>query len=216
MRIKQVAVVALTAAMTVVVGGCEDATGEQPGTPASSVGTPNEPTRSGQVDQPSEPSPDTTIATEQPTSHPAPSTSNPAPYGSGHGLCFDLNSQLAAEGLSQLAPVSTGEWTIVNASEDPISDGCDGTLSWMYAIAGGNHPYQHVLFFTGGTCLGTATAKPYGYTKVLGKSENTTQVQYRWLNPGDALANPTGGPSVVTFTLTGGRVQANGQFPPDN
>jgi hypothetical protein len=85
------------------------------------------------------------------------------------------------------------------------------TVEWQ-----GIHPGTHVLFFTNGAYLGTATAKPYGYTQVIGKTRDTVSVQYRWPNPEDALCCPQGGPSVVTFTLNGTSIQAQGQFPPDN
>ncbi|MGW4119626.1 LppP/LprE family lipoprotein, partial [Nocardia sp. NPDC004711] len=78
------------------------------------------------------------------------------------------------------------------------------------------HPYIHVLFFTNGTYLGTATSNPYGYTEVIGKTANTVSVQYKWAKSSDALCCPSGGPSVVTFTLSGGKVVAKGQFPPSN
>ncbi|MET9490789.1 LppP/LprE family lipoprotein [Nocardia sp. NPDC006630] len=139
-----------------------------------------------------------------------------APNGSGHGLCFDLNSALANSAIKGLPVPSTGAWTNPYASNDPISAGCDGVLSWMTVESGDIHPYTHVLFFTNGAYLGTATADPYGYTEVLGKSANVVSVRYRWAKSNDALCCPTGGPSVVTFTLSGGKVQANGQFPPGN
>ncbi|MGV9721973.1 LppP/LprE family lipoprotein [Nocardia beijingensis] len=85
------------------------------------------------------------------------------------------------------------------------------TVEWP-----GIHPGTHVLFFTGGRYLGTASAQPYAYTTVLGKARDSVSVQYRWPEKSDPLCCPRGGPSVVTFTLTGATVQANGQFPPDN
>ncbi|MFE3188114.1 LppP/LprE family lipoprotein [Nocardia sp. NPDC059240] len=145
-----------------------------------------------------------------------PVTGNPAPNGSGHGLCFDLNSGLANEATKSLAPTGNGGWTSPYASNDPISAGCDGVLSWMTVESGNIHPYIHVLFFTNGSYLGTATSSPYGYTEVVGKTTNTVTVQYKWAKPADALCCPTGGPSLVTFTLTGGKVVAKGQFPPSN
>ncbi|WP_429418442.1 LppP/LprE family lipoprotein [Nocardia sp. GAS34] len=41
-------------------------------------------------------------------------------------------------------------------------------------------------------------------------------MRYRWAKSSDALCCPSGGPSVVTFTLSGGKVMAKGQFPPSN
>ncbi|WP_327140078.1 LppP/LprE family lipoprotein [Nocardia sp. NBC_01327] len=165
-------------------------------------------------DNPPETVPDKAGQTETAPPTVAPVTS--APNGSGHGLCFDLNSRLADTAIKGLAVPSTGAWTNPFASNDPISAGCDGVLSWMTVESGNIHPYTHVLFFTNGTYLGTATSSPYGYTEVLGKSANVVSVRYRWAKSDDALCCPTGGPSVVTFTLSGGKVQASGQFPPAN
>ncbi|WP_157229184.1 LppP/LprE family lipoprotein [Nocardia brevicatena] len=114
------------------------------------------------------------------------------------------------------APTGGGSWTIQGASEDPIAAGCSGVLSWMTVEWPGIHPGTHVLFFTGGKYLGTASTQPYAYTTVLGKTRDTVSVQYRWPEKSDPLCCPQGGPSVVTFTLSGTTVQANGQFPPDN
>ncbi|MEV6771958.1 LppP/LprE family lipoprotein [Nocardia sp. NPDC051030] len=139
-----------------------------------------------------------------------------APEGSGHGLCFDLNSGLAQSGLARLGAAPIGTWSIGLASDDPISSGCDGVLSWMTVDTDTNHPYTHVLFFTNGTYLGTATYEPYMYTQVTGKTRNTVSVKYSWIKDSDPLCCPSGGPSVVTYTLNGTTVQANGQFPPHN
>ncbi|WP_297626106.1 LppP/LprE family lipoprotein [Nocardia sp.] len=139
-----------------------------------------------------------------------------APIGSGHNLCFDLNSELAHNAVARLAATSAGPWQIESASNDPIADGCDGVLSWLTVTSGNIHPYTHVMFFTNGTYLGTATSQPYGYTEVLGKSRTVVSVRYRWAKADDALCCPQGGPSIVTFTLNGTTVQANGQFPPSN
>ncbi|WP_228003106.1 LppP/LprE family lipoprotein [Nocardia australiensis] len=152
-----------------------------------------------------------------------PSTDQPQPSpvadpsGSGHGLCFDLNSGLAESGIASLGtPPGGGQWQIQGASNDAISDGCSGVLSWMTVEWAGIHPGTHILFFTDGTYLGTASAKPYAYTEVIGKTRNTVSAQYKWARPEDALCCPQGGPSVVTFTLNGTSVHADGQFPPDN
>ncbi|WP_157392751.1 LppP/LprE family lipoprotein [Nocardia terrae] len=186
--------------------------GGQGGGSASDSNTP------GGGDNSPQPAPVTTTAggdAPQPTAAPV-TTSNPAPNGSGHGLCFDLNSALANQAIKSLGPTANGGWSNPSASNDPISAGCDGVLSWMTVESGNIHPYIHVLFFANGSYLGTATSKPYGYTTVTGKTADTVTVQYKWAKPDDALCCPSGGPSTVTFTLSGGKVQAKGQFPPGN
>ncbi|WP_225726601.1 MULTISPECIES: LppP/LprE family lipoprotein [unclassified Nocardia] len=166
-------------------------------------------------DQPAPPV--TTVKNDNPAPPVTTAKNDPAgPYGSGHGLCFDLNSQLAADATARLAVPAVGSWQNPYASDDPISAGCDGVLSWMTVESGNIHPYVHVLFFTGGTYLGTATLKPHGYTQVIGKTRNTVTVQYKWAKDKDALCCPTGGPTEVTFTLKGRSVSAKGEFPPDN
>ncbi|GAB2554082.1 hypothetical protein GCM10027167_71530 [Nocardia heshunensis] len=131
-------------------------------------------------------------------------------------MCFSVNTDLATFALSQLAAPPVGSWKIDTASTDSIADGCDGVLSWMLVEAGGDQPINHVLFFTNGTFLGTATPKPYSYTEVVGSSQNTVQVRYRWPKSGDPTCCPRGGSSVVTFTLKGATVQSVGQLPPVN
>ncbi|MBL1073729.1 LppP/LprE family lipoprotein [Nocardia sp. 2] len=228
MRTKTMVFSALAAALMTGVTGCgttvsNPTTAPTPSAPAvSSAAKPTGGAPSGNPDAPSGGGQDdeSTAASQQPpTAAPgtsaAPVTSAGAPYGSGHGRCFDLNSRLAGEAVSRLAVPATGPWQIELASDDLISDGCDNTLSWMTVISGNIHPYMHILYFANGTWLGTATAKPYGYTKILGKTKSTVQVQYHWLTGNEALCCPEGGPSVVTFTLQNGRIQTSGQFPPD-
>ncbi|NUS45190.1 MAG: LppP/LprE family lipoprotein [Mycobacteriaceae bacterium] len=142
-----------------------------------------------------------------------------APYGSGHGLCFNLNSKLAADAIARLSPPPAGAgatWTNPSASNDSIQDGCAGVLSWMSVEWIGIHPGKHILFFADGVYLGTATAKPHAYTEVTGKTRTTVTVRYRWPKPQDPLCCPQGGPNDVTFTLSGGAVRAKGEFPPDS
>jgi hypothetical protein len=192
-------------APTHAAGGSPSAGAQIPGKPGTQV--PNN--SGGQVDSPPGGA-ETTQATVAPE---LPVTVAPAPEGSGQGLCFDLNSGLANSAVSRLAPPN---WFIESASDDPIEAGCSGVLSWMTVKGYERYPYRHILFFTNGTYLGTATAEPYPYTRVLGKTRNTVSVEYKWAKPGDGLCCPSGGPSTVTFTLNGTSVQAQGQFPPDN
>ncbi|WP_194813772.1 LppP/LprE family lipoprotein [Nocardia sp. XZ_19_385] len=202
------AVIAVAAGIALAATGCGDNSPapSAPGTPSRPSSVPVTPPQPGTANNPTAPE---APPTEQP---PTPATAQP---GSGHGYCFDLNSELAHSAFTQvIASEPATEWTIPGASEDLIADGCSGVLSWMTVEGTGIHPATHVLFFTGGKYLGTASKEPYGYTHVLGKTRNTVQVQYRWPLAEDALCCPTGGPSVVTFTLNGTSVTAQGQFPP--
>ncbi|MET8429705.1 LppP/LprE family lipoprotein [Nocardia sp. NPDC004860] len=238
MKARSVLFAAFATALVAAASGCSGSSSTQAGTASTTVaasqGTtvpaqgnqsalPPAQAPGGQGGNPSagdanspQPAPATSAATDTPQPTIAPVTTNPAPNGSGHGLCFDLNSGLANSAIKSLAPTTNGGWGNPSASNDPISAGCDGVLSWMTVESGNIHPYTHVLFFTNGTYLGTATSSPYGYTEVIGKTANTVSVQYKWAKSSDALCCPSGGPSVVTFTLSGGKVVAKGQFPPSN
>ncbi|MFF2551099.1 LppP/LprE family lipoprotein [Nocardia sp. NPDC058058] len=137
-----------------------------------------------------------------------------APEGSGHGLCLDVNSALAQSAVSRLGAAPIGSWSVGQASDASVDAGCAGVLSWMTVNTDTNHPYTHILFFTNGTYLGTATSEPYMYTMVAEQNRGSVAATYHWLNNSDPMCCPQGGPSVVTFTLNGGKVTANGQFPP--
>ncbi|WP_019926796.1 LppP/LprE family lipoprotein [Nocardia sp. BMG111209] len=204
----------IAAAIAVIAGavaGCN--TTEQPAAaPGSTVVTSRAPSPGGIaiVSTPA-PSAGSGAATAQASPVTASSTEN----GSGHGLCLDLNSALAHSAVVSLAPQLPGDqWVVQAASDDPIAAGCSGVLSWLTVKGPGIHPVTHILFFTGGTYLGTATAQPYAYTTVLGKTRDTVSVQYKWPEPQDPLCCPTG-TSTVTFTLNGTTVTAQGQFPPN-
>ncbi|MEU7137968.1 LppP/LprE family lipoprotein [Nocardia sp. NPDC046473] len=240
MNIKSWAFAALAASVVLGATGCGSSSPEPQATrtpipsaaPAapSTPGNASGPAQPGNTDQPTNPpraqpnAPETSEAPppasvpvnqQEPAPAPPPA-SNQGPYGSGHGLCFDLNSELAHNAVGRLAPNAGGyPWTIVEASTDPISAGCSGLLSYLVVNWDGSHPGYHVLYFTDGKYLGTATSKYYAYTTVLGKTRNTVSLQYRWAKPEDALCCPSGGPSNVTFTLSGTTVTAQGQFPPN-
>ncbi|MGV9667301.1 LppP/LprE family lipoprotein [Nocardia niigatensis] len=149
-----------------------------------------------------------------PSPGPAATQQETAPAGSGHGLCLDVDSDLARAAIARLSPPPVGGWKTGQAADQPISAGCAGVLSWMLVNSDTNHPYTHVLFFTNGTYLGTATPDPYMYTMVTGSTRTSLSLTYHWLTGNDPMCCPQGGPSVVTFTLDGTTVKADGQFPP--
>lgn len=138
-----------------------------------------------------------------------------APNGSGNGLCFDQNSDLAQSAVADLQPPRIGTWSIGETSENPIDGGCDGVLSWMDVSSTINHPETNLLLFANGVFVGTATEKAYANTQVIGLGRNSVAVKYHWLQAGDPMCCPTGGPRVVTFTLDGTTVKWTGQFPPN-
>lgn len=145
----------------------------------------------------------------------APSAS--PPNGSGHGLCFDANSALARDAVAGVDPAPAGgPWQVYKADDTPLSAGCPD-LSWMQVDDSATNDgtfASMVLFFHDGTYLGTATARPYSYTDVVGSETHSVSVRYRWIVDDNPLCCPQGGPSVVTFTWDGAKVQAHGEFPP--
>jgi hypothetical protein len=111
-----------------------------------------------------------------------------------------------------------GAFVIDDHTPGTSADGCP-TLEWARATGTGirNGTVQsHVLFFTNsGDYLGTATSDAYSYTSVVGATDSTVTVRYRWLNPDDAFCCPSN-TSFVEFDLTGNTITPYGEFPPPN
>ncbi|WP_283276359.1 LppP/LprE family lipoprotein [Rhodococcus sp. IEGM 1381] len=99
---------------------------------------------------------------------------------------------------------------------DEQGDPC-ATLAWATArIAGATSSSpETVLFFHDNTYLGTATAEQYAFTTVVDQLPDTVAVSYKWINPGDANANPTGGPALVRYQWNGSSVDMLDQLPPE-
>lgn len=145
----------------------------------------------------------------------APAAAAP-PYGSGHGLCFDLNSRLAQQSLTKIGrDVNGGTWSPRGASNNPLRNGCG--LDWMLVTGNGvgDATYQsRVLLFSGGRFLGTVDPKPYSYTSIAGYTKYSVTVRYRWLRGNDPFCCASGGPTTVTAFTAFGQVFRIGQFPP--
>lgn len=140
------------------------------------------------------------------------------PVGSGDGLCLDPDSELVTSAIAGLdpAPVEDAQWTVTEASEDPIADGCDDLLSYVAVEWVGIHPGTHILFFTDGRYLGTGSEQPYAYTTIIDNSRVTVSAEYRWPLEDDPLCCPQGGPNLVVYYLSAdGELTANGEFPPN-
>ena len=71
----------------------------------------------------------------------------------------------------------------------------DCALNWVRVDpegATGSSP-THILLFDHAKYGGTATEKPTAFTSVVGsEAPGQITVSFRWLNPGDPTANPTG------------------------
>ncbi|MGV9670096.1 LppP/LprE family lipoprotein [Gordonia sp. NPDC003504] len=139
-----------------------------------------------------------------------------APNGSGHGMCFDINSALARTSAAKVGrDVNGGTFVPYRASNNPISRGCN--LDWMLVNGNGigDATYQsRVLLFAGGRFLGTVDPKPFGYTSISGYSPYHVTVRYRWLLPQDAFCCASGGPTYVTAVQFAGNIIRWGNFPP--
>ncbi|WP_174186142.1 LppP/LprE family lipoprotein [Nocardia barduliensis] len=176
--------VATAIAVSVAVAGCQGATD----TPATGT---TEPGRSTVEVTRTAPGGETT---------PAPPAKPPAT--SGNGRCVDPGSSVVANAVNSLGPAPGGASYVVDSATDAPAGACPDLL-WVLAATprGTASSPWHVLFFNHGGYLGTATAKATSYTKVVGSSERSVQVQYRWLEGADANCCPSGGPVVITFTL---------------
>lgn len=144
------------------------------------------------------------------------STADAATPGSGHGLCFDINSALARSAVDSLGPdPNGGGWDVQGGSENPLSQGCG--LDWMLVNGNGIQDATYVsrvLLFADGQFIDTVEPKPYSYTSVAGSTVTSVTVGYRWLLPDDPFCCPQGGPTSVTATLDGTTIRRTGAFPP--
>ncbi|MFW0871788.1 LppP/LprE family lipoprotein [Rhodococcoides corynebacterioides] len=206
-------VLAACAAFATACGGQTDGTAQ----PA-----PADPTTSVVASSPSSTAVATPSASDVPT--PGPTFTEtvtvpaPAPAPAGPVPCVDPSSANVRAAVANLGTDSQGGPFVVDDHTMGISsDGCP-SLEWARATGTGirNGTVQsHVLFFTNtGSYLGTATSDAYSYTSVVGATDDTVTVRYRWLSPEDPNCCPSN-ESYVTFTLVGGNtIVPDGQFPP--
>ncbi|MBH0781684.1 LppP/LprE family lipoprotein [Nocardia bovistercoris] len=142
-----------------------------------------------------EPAPPTSDA---PTSAQVPD----GPVTAGAGRCLDPNSPLVAAAISSLGFAPGGNPFAVERTSDAAVGSCPALL---WALVGTPHGTasspSHVLFFAHAGYLGTATTAATPYTEVVGSSDRTVEVRYRWLDADEPNCCPAGGPTVITFTL---------------
>ncbi|MGN7134388.1 LppP/LprE family lipoprotein [Rhodococcoides corynebacterioides] len=207
----RIAVLAACAAVAAACGGQTDGTAQP--APADGAASAASSTTASPASPAGTPSPTTTGAptfTETVTV-PAPAPAGPVP-------CVDPSSSNVRAAVANLGTDSQGGRFVIDDHTMGISsDGCPA-LEWARATGTGiqNGTVQsHVLFFTNtGSYLGTATSDAYSYTSVVGATDDTVTVRYRWLSPEDPNCCPSN-ESYVTFTLVGGNtIVPDGQFPP--
>ncbi|MFE3700890.1 LppP/LprE family lipoprotein, partial [Nocardia tengchongensis] len=135
-----------------------------------------------------------------------PGTTQPAnggaPATAGNGKCMDLKSPVVTAALGKIGPsVSDAKFVAYSGTEAAV--GSCPALLWVLADTEGgtaSSPW-HVLLFNHAGFLGTATKKWTSYTSVVGSTDRSVRVEYRWLAHSDASCCPTGGPVDVTLTL---------------
>ncbi|WP_330179355.1 LppP/LprE family lipoprotein [Nocardia sp. NBC_01503] len=190
---RMIGIIAAVAAVTLVTACQDDGTTPAPGGSSASSSVTVAPPGSAQpsATQPTPQSPGTT----QPTGNDAPATA-------GNGRCVDLNSPVVTAALGRLGPNVGGDGFYADSGTEAAVGSCP-TLLWVLAgtpRGTASSPWQVMLFNHAGY-LGTATKNWTAYTTVVGSSDRSVQIQYRWLAGQDASCCPSGGPVVVTLTL---------------
>lgn len=130
------------------------------------------------------------------------------------GNCSTDGAAAIADGASRIAPPLSYDTSVPwvfggKTNYNTCDDLSFATL--MTQGATGSSPYQLLLFHRG-KFLGTGTKCNLGFQQVTDASTRSVDVDYRYLNPGDITANPTGHYSL-TFVWTGSGVQMNGSIP---
>lgn len=136
------------------------------------------------------------------------------PATAGNGTCLDLASPVVTKAVAGL-PLFRGSGYRAVLGTDAKLGACPD-LMWVEAMLDkgtGSSP-EWILFFDRQGYLGTATSRYTSFTQVTGSTGDTVAVTYRWLNPGDATAGPSGGPVVVNYTLSGRTVTPDRDVPP--
>ncbi|MCX4091032.1 LppP/LprE family lipoprotein [Nocardia sp. alder85J] len=141
-----------------------------------------------------------------------------APATAGNGKCVDLTSPVVTAALGKIGESVGGRGFLASSGTDAPVGSCPALL-WVLADTEGgtaSSPW-HVLLFDHAGFLGTATKHWTAYTQVVGSSDRSVRVQYRWLGASDPSCCPTGGPVVVTLTLgaDGHTITPDRDFPPE-
>ncbi|MFT0846372.1 LppP/LprE family lipoprotein [Actinomycetaceae bacterium L2_0104] len=161
------------------------------------------------------------------SSSPSPSVSSPispSPSESPIPSCSELTGETALTTWGpqvppyweDMEPDDPRNWDLENSDSstyDPCSE-----LSWITLhIRGGtaSSPY-HIMLFSHGEYIGTATPQAYGFFPTVERLSNSSlQVTYHWPKEGESNADHTG-TSVSIFTLhpRTGEVARKGELPP--
>lgn len=151
-----------------------------------------------------------------PGSVPAPTGGADAtrPATAGNGRCLDPASAVVRDAVAKLPPFHGTGYAARRATDAKQGD-CPA-LMWVEAelVGGTGSSPEWILFFDRQGYLGTATSRYTSFTSVFGSTDDSVAVSYRWLNPGDSTAGVSGGPVIVTYTLSGRTVTPDKDVPP--
>ncbi|MEU1210130.1 LppP/LprE family lipoprotein [Nocardia sp. NPDC005825] len=198
-----IGIVAAAAAVSLSVAGCQDGVTTPSGgpqTPATTVSAAGSAPATVPAQSPENPTQSQGNPTQsQGNSRPPADT---APATAANGRCVSLTSPVVTQALGTLGGGVGGDGFYAESGTDAAVGSCPALL-WVRAGTphGTASSPWHVMLFNHDGYLGTATKRSTSYTSVVGSSDRTVQVQYRWLSGNDANCCPSGGPSVVTLTL---------------
>ncbi|MGC5024935.1 LppP/LprE family lipoprotein [Tsukamurella sp. DT100] len=136
------------------------------------------------------------------------------PVTQGSGKCLDLSSSTVRDAVAKLPSFRGSGFTATRGTD--AREGSCPALMWARAdLTGGTGSSPvWILFFDRQGYLGTATSRYTTFTGVFGSTDDSVAVSYRWLNPGDSTAGVSGGPVIVTYTLSGRTVTPDKDVPP--
>ncbi|CAM3134398.1 LppP/LprE family lipoprotein [Tsukamurella hominis] len=136
------------------------------------------------------------------------------PVTAGNGKCLDLGSATVRDAVAKLPSFRGNGFTATRGTD--AREGSCPALMWARAdLTGGTGSSPvWILFFDRQGYLGTATSRYTTFTGVVGSTDDSVAVSYRWLNPGDSTAGVSGGPVIVTYTLSGRAVTPDKDVPP--
>ena len=132
------------------------------------------------------------------------------------GACLSVASSEVQRGLRQIGPPlgrNDLHW-VLRAKANDRTPWCPPLMWAAFDTSGGtgSSPVA-VLLFRPGKYLGSAW-KPTGFVSVTGSTPISVTITYKWLNPGDANANPTGGPVSSTYVGLWDSFFRFGELPP--
>lgn len=127
--------------------------------------------------------------------------------------CPELPQDRIDSALRSVAPPMPGvSWKVAG-----MGGSVDCTLNWVRLDTDrgtGSSPVQ-ILLFDHKKFAGTPTPKGDAFTSVVGsKGPGQITIRFKWLNPGDANANPTGSADVRFQTLPQDTPQPLDPIPP--